>query len=80
MNQQEIIDRLRNLMRKTSQEKVDWNAVNAASTIESLGFDSLSVLDLIYDIQSEFGIEFDAEEMAGVRTVGDLANFLEKKV
>jgi len=80
MNQQEIIDKLRNLMKGSSQESVDWDSVNAASTIEDLGFDSLSVLDLIYDIQEEFKVEFDAEEMVGIRTVGDLAGFLEKKM
>jgi acyl carrier protein len=37
------------------------------------------MLDLIYDIQQGFGLEFDAEQMAGVRTVGDLVRFLASK-
>ena len=44
--------------------------------IGELGFDSLSILDLIYDVQQEFGIEFDAEELVNVNTVGDLADFI----
>ena len=79
MTQLEIIEKLRTMMKKTSQAQVDWKAVNADSTIASLGFDSLSILDLVYDIQQEFGFEFEAEELVGVRTVGQLTAFLEKK-
>ena len=79
MTQQEIIDKLRAMMRKTSQAQVDWDSVNADSSIASLGFDSLSILDLVYDIQQEFGFDFEAEELVGIKTVGQLAAFLEKK-
>lgn len=79
MTNEEIVERLRALMRKTSQSQVDWDKVTDASTIESLGFDSLSILDLTYDIQQEFKVEFDAEEMVKIKTVRDLAEFLQKK-
>ncbi|OGV70745.1 MAG: hypothetical protein A2283_19215 [Lentisphaerae bacterium RIFOXYA12_FULL_48_11] len=79
MTQQEIIEKLRTMMRKSSQAQVNWDSVNADSAIASLGFDSLSILDLVYDIQQEFGFEFEAEELVGVKTVGQLATFLEKK-
>jgi len=79
MTQQEIIEKLRTMMRKTSQAQIDWDSVNADATITSLGFDSLSILDLVYDIQQEFGFEFEAEELVGVKTVCQLAAFLEKK-
>lgn len=79
MTQQEIIEKLRTMMKKSSQAQVDWQAVNPDSTIASLGFDSLSILDLVYDIQQEFRFEFEAEELVGVKTVGQLAVFLEKK-
>jgi acyl carrier protein len=79
MTKPEIVDKLREMMKQTSQENVDWDSVTTESNIESLGFDSLAILDLIYDIQQEFGLEFDAEEMAGVDTVGKLADFLKEK-
>ena len=52
---------------------MDWDAVTADTLIENLGFDSLSILDLIYDVQQAFGITFDAEKLTDVQTVGDLA-------
>lgn len=79
MTQEQIIEKLRAMMRKSSQAQVDWDAINAGSPIASLGFDSLSILDLVYDIQQELGIEFEAEELVNVRTVGQLAAFLEDK-
>jgi acyl carrier protein len=79
MNQEEIIERLRTMMKQSSQEPVDWDTVTGETTIDSLGFDSLSVLDLIYDVQQEFGTDFDAEEMVNVATVGELAAFLRQK-
>ena len=80
MNKAEIIEKLKETMKESSQEAVDWNTVDEASTVESMGFDSLSILDLIYDIQQAFEIEFEAEEMVAVGTVGELATFLEAKM
>ncbi len=65
-------------MQQLSQEQTDWAAVTRDHKIAKLGFDSLAILDLIYDIQQEFDIQFDPEEMADVRTVGQLEEFLEK--
>lgn len=76
MTHEEIIETLRELMRNSSQEDADWDSVSGDDSIEDLGFDSLSILDLIYDIQQEFGVEFEPESIAGVKTVDGLAEFL----
>ncbi|MDI6775077.1 MAG: acyl carrier protein [Verrucomicrobiota bacterium] len=75
----ETLTKLRDVMKQSSKAKIAWNAVGPDTSIQSLGFDSLSILDLIYDIQQAFGVEFEAEELARVRTVRELANFLESK-
>jgi acyl carrier protein len=66
-------------MKGSSQAKVDWNAVPESATVASLGFDSLAILDLIYDIQQGFGLELDAKEMAQIKTVGELVTFLQER-
>ena len=76
MQREELANKLRTLMQRSSESPVDWDAVKESDTIESLGFDSLSILDLIYDIQMEFGADIEAESMAGIRTVSDLLDFL----
>ena len=80
MTRQEILDRLRQAMRDASTADVDWDNLTETDTIEALGFDSLSILDMIYDVQQAFELEFEAESVAGVKTVGDLVSFLETRV
>jgi acyl carrier protein len=79
VNDQEILEKLRLVMKTSSQEEINWDEVVPDSSIDSLGFDSLSVLDLTYDIQQEFSVEFEAEEMVKVTTVKDMIEFLKAK-
>jgi acyl carrier protein len=79
MTNAEIIERLRQTMKKSSVKNADWDAISEQTTIASLGFDSLSILDLIYDIQQDFKVDFAPEELAAVGTVGKLATFLKEK-
>ena len=79
MTDQEILEKLREVMKSSSQADVVWDEVNTETAIDSLGFDSLSILDLTYDIQQEFTIEFEAEEMIKVSTVNDMIEFLKSK-
>jgi len=76
MTHEEIVSKLREIMKESTEKPVDWSTVSLETSIESLGFDSLSILDLIYDIQQEFDVEFDAEELVSIQTVGELAEFL----
>lgn len=76
MDKQEVIEKLRNVMRDASEADVDWDSVSGDTAIADLGFDSLSILDLIYDIQQAFDLDFEAEQLVSVRTVDELADFL----
>jgi acyl carrier protein len=42
-------------------------------------WDSLNHISLVVAIESEFGVELTAEELASLRTVGDMARLLEAK-
>ncbi len=75
----EIIDRLREILQESSEEDRDWDAVGADTTIESLGFDSLSILDLLYDVDQEFDIHLEAAEVIDKRTVGEIAELLKER-
>ena len=80
MTKEEIIEKLKEAMKGSAEVQADWDSVSDETTIGSLGFDSLSILDLIYDIQQLFEVDFEAEEMVGVSTVGALADFLQSKL
>ena len=79
MSDESIIKRLRDIVRESSTEDRDWDQVNAETTIESLGFDSLSILDLLYDVDQEFDIHLEAAEVMETRTVGDIAELLKQR-
>lgn len=78
MTRQDILNQLRETMRASSPDPIDWDTLTDETTIGTLGFDSLSILDLIYDVQQAFGIDFEAEELVNINTVGELADFLEE--
>jgi acyl carrier protein len=80
MTQNEIIERLRTVGQNTTEEPVDWVQVTSETTIGELGFDSLSILDLVYDVQQVFGVDFDLEDMSNLNTVGELAEFIEEEL
>lgn len=80
MTRQEIGEKLRQVMKESVRKELDWQTVTETSQIAELGFDSLSILDLVYDVQQAFSMDFDAEELTGVRTVGDLVSFLEARL
>lgn len=58
---------------------LDTDAITPESTFESLGIDSLDIVEMIMDLESELNIELDLENQK-VTTFGELAQFIEKKV
>jgi acyl carrier protein len=76
MNDTSVITRLRTILRESSVEERDWNNVDEATTIESLGFDSLYFLDLLYEVEMELGIKLEAKDVLGTRTIGDFVDLL----
>ena len=61
------------------QLDLDTDAITPESTFESLGIDSLDIVEMIMDLESELNIELDLENQK-VTTFGELAQFIEKKV
>ena len=48
-----------------------------ASFTGDLGADSLDAVELNLALEEKFGISIDEETMAGIKTVGDIVNYLE---
>lgn len=58
---------------------VDPSLVTDSSTRETLSsWDSLAHLQIIAELEAEFGIKIPFEDVAGIRTVGDFARYIEK--
>ncbi len=54
---------------------IDPTAVEESSTFESLGIDSLDMVELICDLEEKCAVDFGEPE--GLSTVGDLVSYIE---
>ncbi len=50
-----------------------------SSFVEDLGADSLDIVELIMDLEEEFGIEIPDEDAEKIRTVGEAVKYIEAK-
>ena len=63
----------------TSQLELNADEITKDSTFESLGIDSLDIVEMIMELESELGIELDMEDQK-ISTFGELAEFIDSKV
>ena len=61
------------------QLEIDQSEISPESTFESLGIDSLDIVEMIMDLESELGIELEMEDQK-IATFGELAAFIDSKV
>ena len=61
------------------QLELDASEITPESTFESLGIDSLDIVEMIMDLESELGVELDLEDQK-IATFGELAEFIESKL
>ena len=61
------------------QLEIDPSEITPDSTFESLGIDSLDIVEMIMDLETELGIELEMEDQK-ITTFGELAEFIETKV
>ena len=59
--------------------ELDINDIRPDSTFESLGFDSLDVVEMIMDLESELGVELEMEDQK-ISTFQEMADFIESKL
>jgi len=48
-----------------------------ADIVNDLEADSLAVLELIMALETEYGFEFEEDEYAGLKTVGDIVTLID---
>ena len=61
------------------QLEIDAADITPDSTFESLGIDSLDVVEMVMDLESELGIELEMED-ENITTFQELADFIDSKM
>lgn len=61
------------------QLEIEASEISPDSTFESLGIDSLDIVEMIMDLENELGVELDMEDQK-ITTFQELADFIENKM
>ena len=61
------------------QLDLEIDQITPDSTFESLGIDSLDVVEMIMDLESELGVELEMEDQK-ITTFQELADFIDEKL
>ena len=72
-----MFEKLANFAAK--QLELDVAEITPDSTFESLGIDSLDIVEMIMDLETELGVELEMEDQQ-ISTFGELAAFIEGKL
>ena len=72
-----MFEKLANFAAK--QLELDRGDITPESTFESLGIDSLDVVEMVMDLESELGVELDMEDQK-ITNFQELADFIESKL
>ena len=61
------------------QLDLDPAEITPDSTFEGLGIDSLDIVEMIMDLESELGVELELEDQK-IATFQELADFIDSKI
>jgi acyl carrier protein len=70
------------IFQKTATEIVEreFKNISEKTTISELGIDSLGMLEIVGSMERQLKIQLPDEALAGIQTVEDLLNLVEKKL
>ena len=80
MKRPEIIAVLKDLLRTQKQVKVDIDTLGEETQLSQVGFDSISILDFMYDVESRFNVRTEIADLVRMDRVKDLIDHLERKL
>jgi len=71
-----MLEKINKVLREYKQD--ESLEVTEASTFDELGFDSLDTVELVMNIEEEFGVSIELEE--GIKSVGDLLGVIQAQL
>ena len=71
-----VFEKIRDLL--AEQLDADAESITLDTNIaDDLGADSLDVVEILMSIEDEFGVEIPDSEIENIRTIGELAEYIE---
>lgn len=79
MNRNAILDKVKEYI--LVQLPIDESKVTEdARLIEDLGADSANLMMLIMDLETEFDMQVEDDALGGIKTVGDIVNYITSRL
>lgn len=75
-NMEEAIKKVQSVLAK----KLKIDRVDPEKELRELGLDSLDVVELLLELEDEFGIEFNSDELKNLKKVNDLYDAIRAKI
>ncbi|HAT83896.1 MAG TPA: acyl carrier protein [Clostridiales bacterium] len=72
-----MLDKIKDIM-ETELGKNRNDVTLECDIIKDLGLDSLDIVTLIMAVEDEYGFTADDDEIAALKTVGDVVSYIEK--
>ena len=74
-----VLDKIKSIL--SSQFGIDEDQISEnTDVVNDLGADSLDVVEMMMSVEDEFGLLIGDEEIAEMRTVGDVVNYIENHI
>lgn len=71
-----VLDKIKSIL--SSQFGIDEDQITEnTDVVNDLGADSLDVVEMLMSVEDEFGLMIEDEEIAEMKTVGDVVNYIE---
>ncbi len=80
MTRDEIVVGLRDLLTRQEQVKADVSSITEHTRLDRIGFDSISILDFIYDVEDRFHVQTEIADLVTMERVSDLIDYLEVRL
>jgi acyl carrier protein len=75
-----MIEEKMNEIKALFAEKLGMKKVDETKSLKDLGLDSLDVVELCLDLEDRYGVAFETEKFAEIKTVADLYSVIEAKL
>ena len=71
-----------NIQERLAKIFIKYNNATLAkeTSLKELGLDSLDLVEVMMEIEEEFSIQFEDEEMISLKTIGDVFALIESKI
>ena len=80
MNRTEIQEKILKLLSHFAGRGAKQTAVTESTTLNALDVNSARMIDIVLDLEDEFGMTIDDAKTPTLKTVGDLVNLIDSLV